>query len=137
MAFGIKKEEVKQWKRAINNGEIAFLTHYWLDDRFKACNTVTKVGAQPEQINPNTQPEQTKANKPEQSEQPANFGQPDCDCKHCQQHRDTKGSKLTLNHGAQKTANGLGEHEINRVSLPGDVDYIGAGSAIAIAGGTA
>ena len=103
--------------------------------RYQAA--VTKVGAQPEQINPNTQPEQTKANKPEQSEQPANFGQPDCDCKHCQQHRATKGSKLTLNHGAHKTANELGEHEINRVSLPGDVDYIGAGSAIAIAGGTA
>ncbi|MEW9502543.1 hypothetical protein [Jeotgalibacillus marinus] len=45
MAFGIKKEEVKQWKQSIDNGEIAFLTHYWLDDRFKACNTVTKVGA--------------------------------------------------------------------------------------------
>lgn len=44
MAFGITKEELKQWKRAVENGEIAFLTHYWLDDRFPNCHTVTKVG---------------------------------------------------------------------------------------------
>ncbi|MEQ2525268.1 hypothetical protein EKG37_06265 [Robertmurraya yapensis] len=44
MAFGIKREEVKAWKDAIDRGEIAFLTHYWLDDRFPGCNTVTKVG---------------------------------------------------------------------------------------------
>ena len=44
MAFGIKKNEVLAWKRKIDNGEIAFLTHYWLDDRFPGYNTVTKVG---------------------------------------------------------------------------------------------
>ncbi|WNS77381.1 hypothetical protein RRV45_10480 [Bacillus sp. DTU_2020_1000418_1_SI_GHA_SEK_038] len=44
MAFGIKKEELKEWKRKINRGDIAFLTHYWLDDRFPDCTTVTKVG---------------------------------------------------------------------------------------------
>lgn len=44
MAFGIKRQEVLKWKRNIDNGEIAFLTHYWLDDRFPGCNTVTKVG---------------------------------------------------------------------------------------------
>lgn len=46
MAFGIKRSEVLAWKRKIDNGEIAFLTHYWLDDRFPGCNTVTKVGCQ-------------------------------------------------------------------------------------------
>ncbi|MFD2444005.1 hypothetical protein ACFSO7_08400 [Bacillus sp. CGMCC 1.16607] len=44
MAFGLKKEQVKEWKRKIDEGEIAFLTHYWLDERFPACKTVTKVG---------------------------------------------------------------------------------------------
>lgn len=44
MAFGIKREQIKAWKNAIDRGEIAFLTHYWLDDRFPGCNTVTKVG---------------------------------------------------------------------------------------------
>ncbi|MCM2980209.1 hypothetical protein M3599_04610 [Niallia circulans] len=44
MAFGLKKKELIEWKRKIDNGEIAFLTHYWLDDRFPGCKTVTKVG---------------------------------------------------------------------------------------------
>ncbi|MFJ5718180.1 hypothetical protein [Neobacillus sp. NPDC093127] len=44
MAFGIKRREITEWKRKIDNGEIAFLTHYWLDDRFPGCKTVTKVG---------------------------------------------------------------------------------------------
>lgn len=44
MAFGIKREELNEWKRRVRSGEIAFLTHYWQDERFPGCNTVTKVG---------------------------------------------------------------------------------------------
>jgi hypothetical protein len=44
MAFGIKKQELVQWKRNVINGEIAFITHYWLDPRFPELNTVTKAG---------------------------------------------------------------------------------------------
>ncbi|MUK90668.1 hypothetical protein GMD78_20135 [Ornithinibacillus sp. L9] len=44
MAFGVKRVELKRWKTQVKNGEIAFLTHFWLDDRFPGCNTVTKVG---------------------------------------------------------------------------------------------
>lgn len=44
MAFGIKRKELENWKRAVEKGEIAFLTHYWLDDRFPNAKTVTKVG---------------------------------------------------------------------------------------------
>lgn len=44
MAFGIKREELLDWKKKIDQGDIAFLTHYWLDDRFPDCKTVTKVG---------------------------------------------------------------------------------------------
>ncbi len=44
MAFGIKRDELVAWKKAVGNGEIAFLTHYWLDERFPGCHTVTKVG---------------------------------------------------------------------------------------------
>jgi hypothetical protein len=45
MAFGIKREELKKWKQEIDQGKIAFLTHYWLDERFPDCHTVTKAGA--------------------------------------------------------------------------------------------
>ena len=44
MAFGIKREELDRWKTAVASGEIAFLTHYWLDPRFPGNKTVTKVG---------------------------------------------------------------------------------------------
>lgn len=44
MAFGIKRADVVTWKQKIDQGQIAFLTHYWLDDRFPGCKTVTKVG---------------------------------------------------------------------------------------------
>lgn len=44
MAFGISREELQRWKKNIDEGQIAFLTHYWLDDRFPKSKTVTKVG---------------------------------------------------------------------------------------------
>ncbi|OIK13240.1 hypothetical protein BIV60_14205 [Bacillus sp. MUM 116] len=44
MAFGITRDELMEWKQKIDRGEIAFLTHYWLDDRFPEYKTVTKVG---------------------------------------------------------------------------------------------
>ena len=44
MAFGVKREELNRWKQAVKRGEIAFLTHYWLDDRFPEARTVTKAG---------------------------------------------------------------------------------------------
>ncbi|WP_409293717.1 hypothetical protein V1498_11325 [Peribacillus sp. SCS-26] len=44
MAFGIKRRDLEEWKRKIDTGEIAFLTHYWLDERFPDCFTVTKAG---------------------------------------------------------------------------------------------
>lgn len=44
MAFGVRREELQSWKNTVSQGEIAFLTHYWLDDRFPGCKTVTKVG---------------------------------------------------------------------------------------------
>jgi hypothetical protein len=44
VAFGISREELNNWKEAVARGEIAFLTHYWLDPRFPDVKTVTKVG---------------------------------------------------------------------------------------------
>ncbi|RIX54090.1 hypothetical protein D3P08_07520 [Paenibacillus nanensis] len=44
MAFGISRDEMRAWKEAVARGEIAFLTHYWLDPRFPGMRTVTKVG---------------------------------------------------------------------------------------------
>jgi len=56
---------------------------------------------------------------------PANFGQDDCECRHCRNNR-AKGSPHTLNHGPHKLAGALSKNELNRVALPGDVDYKGA-----------
>ncbi|MFK2825164.1 hypothetical protein QYG89_05625 [Bacillus sp. B190/17] len=44
MAFGIHRQELKEWKQQIDAGNIAFLTHYWVDERFPHCRTVTKAG---------------------------------------------------------------------------------------------
>ncbi len=55
---------------------------------------------------------------------PAYFGLPNCECKHCQQNR-TNGNGHIINHGPVKTFNKLAKNELNRVSLPGDVDYEG------------
>jgi hypothetical protein len=44
LAFGITRKELTDWKRRIDQGEIAFLTHFWIDDRFPESKTVTKVG---------------------------------------------------------------------------------------------
>lgn len=44
MAFGISRKELNEWKAKVSQGEIAYLTHYWLDERFPDAKTVTKVG---------------------------------------------------------------------------------------------
>ena len=44
MAFGINRQELRVWKQKVSSGEIAFLTHYWIDERFPGSYTVTKVG---------------------------------------------------------------------------------------------
>lgn len=44
MAFGIRKDELNEWKHKVQNGKIALITHYWLDPRFPDCKTVTKAG---------------------------------------------------------------------------------------------
>ncbi|WP_028610337.1 hypothetical protein [Paenibacillus harenae] len=44
MAFGIKRAEMELWKQAVARGDIAYLTHYWIDPRFPGMRTVTKVG---------------------------------------------------------------------------------------------
>lgn len=44
MAFGVKREELIAWKTNVKKGNIAILTHFWLDERFPGCDTVTKVG---------------------------------------------------------------------------------------------
>ncbi|KAF0817422.1 MULTISPECIES: hypothetical protein [unclassified Cytobacillus] len=44
MAFGLRRKDLQEWKMKVDRGEIAFLTHYWLDERFPGCKTVTKVG---------------------------------------------------------------------------------------------
>lgn len=44
MAFGINRQQLLEWKKHVMEGEISFLTHYWLDDRFPEYKTVTKVG---------------------------------------------------------------------------------------------
>lgn len=55
---------------------------------------------------------------------PHNFGQPDCQCKHCQQNRHSK-NQLNINHGSYKRYDQLAPNGVNRQTLPGDVDYVG------------
>lgn len=43
MAFGIKRADIQQWKKQAARGELAFLTHFWYDERFPECHTVTKA----------------------------------------------------------------------------------------------
>ncbi|WP_408006141.1 hypothetical protein ACJROX_15625 [Pseudalkalibacillus sp. A8] len=43
MAFGIRRKELQAWKQKAQQNEIAYLTHFWIDERFPDCNTVTKV----------------------------------------------------------------------------------------------
>ncbi len=44
MAFGISRQELLKWKKDVERGNIAFLTHFWLDNRFPTSHSVTKVG---------------------------------------------------------------------------------------------
>jgi len=44
MAFGVNRQQLAAWKSKVSRGEIAFLTHYWVDERFPGIRTVTKVG---------------------------------------------------------------------------------------------
>ncbi|GAA4063088.1 hypothetical protein [Amphibacillus indicireducens] len=44
MAFGINRVELKKWQQNVLANEIAFITHYWLDERFPHATSVTKVG---------------------------------------------------------------------------------------------
>ena len=71
-----------------------------------------------------TEPEVSVTDNSDTALLPANFGQADCECGHCLNNRE--GNKgLTINHGEWKPANLLAKHEVNRVSLPSDVDYSG------------
>ena len=51
-------------------------------------------------------------------------GGPDCTCGMCKNKVINKSSKI-INHGPYKTAANLKENEINRVPIPGDIDYAG------------
>lgn len=44
MAFGVKRAELVRWKQRVRDGEISFLTHYWVEPRFPGIRTITKVG---------------------------------------------------------------------------------------------
>src|SRR5699024_897874 len=44
MAFSLTRKELNEWKKQVISGEIAIITHYWLDSRFPDATTVTKVG---------------------------------------------------------------------------------------------
>ena len=57
---------------------------------------------------------------------PANYGLDDCQCKHCQQACSRGAQGSIINHGQWKPIGELQPKEVNRVALPGDVDYRGA-----------
>lgn len=49
MAFGITRKELQEWKKRAQNGEIALITHFWYDERFKEYYTVTKAASSDKQ----------------------------------------------------------------------------------------
>jgi endogenous inhibitor of DNA gyrase (YacG/DUF329 family) len=53
---------------------------------------------------------------------PDNYGTSDCQCQSCEQNHINK-DRYVINHGDYKDYSQLGDNEINRVALPGDVDY--------------
>ena len=55
---------------------------------------------------------------------PANYGQPDCECRHCANNR-AQNNRLLINHGPYKTAAELKSNEVNRQTMTGDADYEG------------
>ena len=55
---------------------------------------------------------------------PTDYGKPGCACLSCRANR-ASGNRHVINHGSYKPASRLGPKEINRVALPGDVDYSG------------
>ena len=76
----------------------------------------------PNKANPNTvlpeqiEPEQDNPNK---AVLPANYGEADCECMHCQSKR-ANNSKNIINHTGTNIAG-----QVMRVTLPGDIDYDG------------
>ncbi|WP_175989352.1 hypothetical protein [Bacillus sp. Marseille-Q1617] len=44
MAFGVSRKELKEWKERVGRGEVAIITHFWVDDRFPNIRSVTKAG---------------------------------------------------------------------------------------------
>ena len=57
---------------------------------------------------------------------PVRYGMADCKCRHCKLDK----GKHKINHWAYKIAHELEKNEINRVVLPGDVDYKGAAALL-------
>ena len=53
------------------------------------------------------------------------FGGPECGCKMCHNYRARGKDTKLLNHGPYKPVSELAEDQLNRVSLPGDIDYQG------------
>ncbi len=109
-------------------------------DKCRMAQTRTKSNAQQAGERPNAnKPEQAKVEQTNPNKvdlatcsdsrleqhyaKPANFGQPDCQCQMCRTNR-VNGNKHTINHGAYKQSHELYEHELNRVTLPSDADYI-------------
>lgn len=85
---------------------------------------VPKVSPKAE-LSPNV-PKKMSPECPRLNEQPAvnsklplNYGLENCTCKHCESNR-INGNKLVVNHTGQQLPG-----QVNRVSLPGDIDYDG------------
>ncbi len=86
------------------------------EQRASGTNVPVEVGQEP------------SGTKRDTGARPMNWGLPDCQCQHCQTAR-VNNSKNTINHGAWKSYADLADNEVNRVTLPGDVDYSGVALA--------
>ena len=72
----------------------------------------------------NVTPNVTNVTPEVERNMPTNYGQPECECRHCANNR-SQNNRLTINHGPYKTAAELKSNEVNRQTMPGDADYEG------------
>ena len=90
----------------------------------RKCDTSVTAKCDNVTVTPSVTVTDTKLPCSDPKEFPANYGQADCQCKHCQASR-SHDHRWVINHGPWKSLHELAANEVNRVSLPGDVDYEG------------
>ncbi len=90
--------------------------------RKRQANKKVNQPVNPVTLNPDVNPEGYQTPEGIKQAVPKSYGTKQCQCMHCKQTRRRARPRI-INHWARKTATELHNNEVNRVCLPGDVDY--------------